>query len=236
VLEIGAGLGSLTVALARTGAEVLALEVDPRLVLALREAVDSFERVQVVVADAMRADWPSLLGDSDGWIVVANLPYNVAVPVVMGILQDAPMVARMVVMVQREVGERLAATPGHPRYGAVSVRVAYLAEARVIRPVSRSVFWPQPNVDSVLVSIVRQPPPVIVDEAALWRTIEVSFGQRRKSMRGALRRLGLEPDEAADVLAHCGLSPLSRPEQLGIREFGCIAERARPLFSTAPER
>ena len=139
MLEIGAGLGSLTVVLARTGADVLAMEVDPRLIPALREAVSGFERVRVIEGDAMRTEWPSLLR-GDGWVVVANLPYNVAVPVVMGILQDAPMVDRMLVMVQREVGERLAAGPGDARYGAVSVRMAFRAEARVIRSVSRSVF------------------------------------------------------------------------------------------------
>jgi len=222
VLEIGAGLGSLTVALARTGADVLAMEVDPRLIPALREAVSSFERVRVIEGDAMRTEWPSLLR-GDGWVVVANLPYNVAVPVVMGILQDAPMVDRMLVMVQREVGERLAAGPGDARYGAVSVRVAFRAEARVIRSVSRSVFWPVPNVDSVLVSILRRPSGVNVDEPALWRTIQSAFGQRRKSMRGALRRLGFEPDRAAAVLGECGLSPLARPEELGLRDFACIA-------------
>ena len=222
MLEIGAGLGSLTVALARTGADVLAMEVDPRLIPALREAVSGFERVRVIEGDAMRTEWPSLLR-GDGWVVVANLPYSVAVPVVMGILQDAPTVDRMLVMVQREVGERLAAGPGDARYGAVSVRVAFRAEARVIRSVSRSVFWPVPNVDSVLVSILRRPSGVTVDEPALWRTIQSAFGQRRKSMRGALRRLGFEPDRAAAVLGECGLSPLARPEELGLRDFACIA-------------
>jgi len=215
---------------------VLAVEVDPRLVPALEESVGGIDAVRVMVVDATRADWRSLLGEDPGWIAVANLPYNVAVPVVMKLLEEAPMVDRLLVMVQREVGERLAAPPGHPRYGAVSVRVAYRAEARVIRPVTRSVFWPEPNVDSVLVSIVRRPPPADVDQAALWRTIEVSFSQRRKSMRGALRRLGLGPAEAEAVLAACGLAPLSRPEQLSLSDFACIADRALPSSGAAPAR
>ena len=118
----------------------------------------------------------------------------------------------------------------------VFLRVAYLARAKVVRPVSRSVFWPQPRVDSVLVSIVRRPPPVAVDESALWRTIDVAFGQRRKSMRGALRRLGLAPELAADVLAACDVDELARPEQLGLAEFACLTERAFALLPPADQR
>jgi 16S rRNA (adenine1518-N6/adenine1519-N6)-dimethyltransferase len=222
--------------LAQAGAEVLALEIDPRLVRALEEVVGGWDSVTVVAADALKADWASLLSRDGPWAVVANLPYNVAVPVVMGILQGAPMVERMLVMVQREVGERLAAAPGAERYGAVSLRLSYRAEARVVRAVSRSVFWPQPNVDSVLVSITRRKPPVEVDEDALWRTVKVAFGQRRKSMRGALRRLGLPPARVEEVLSACGLNPLVRPEELGLIEFACIAERARPFLPSPGPR
>ncbi len=160
-------------------------------------------------------------------MVVANLPYNVSVPVVMRILDGAPQVQRLLVMVQREVGERLAAAPGDRRYGAVSVRVAYRATARVVRSVSRTVFWPPPGVDSVLVSIARRPPPVAVDEPALWRTLEVSFSQRRKTMRSALLRLGLDADEARRALDECGIAPLERPERLDVYQFACLAERWR---------
>jgi 16S rRNA (adenine1518-N6/adenine1519-N6)-dimethyltransferase len=130
----------------------------------------------------------------------------------------------MLVMVQREVGERLAAGAGEPQYGAVSLRVAYRAEAKVARRVPRSVFWPQPNVDSVLVSLVRRPPPVDVDETALWRVIKEAFSQRRKTIRGAMVRLGLSASEAAGVLARCGIKPSARPEELGLPEFACLAQ------------
>ena len=226
VLEIGAGLGSLTFELARSGAEVVAVEVDRRLAGALEEASANVPNIRVVVADATKTDWSRLLRRGE-WVVVANLPYNVSVPVVMRILNDEPRVHRMLVMVQREVGERLAAGPGEPRYGAVSVRVAYRATARVVRPVARTVFWPPPGVDSVLVAIVRRPPPVAVDEQALWRTIEVAFAQRRKTMRSALIRLGLDPDEARRTLDACGISPMERPERLDVRQFACLAKRRR---------
>ncbi len=233
VLEVGAGLGALTVALAQTGAEVVAVERDPRLIPALDEVVGSFPRVRIVAQDALTADWRSLLRGRP-WVVVANLPYNVAVPVVMGLLESEPRVSRLVVMVQREVGERLCAAPGHPQFGAVSLRVAYRAEAHVIRRVPPSVFWPRPNVESVLVSMARRPPPVKVDQAALWRTIEVSFQQRRKTMRGAMIRLGLDSGRAEEALRQCGIRASQRPEELGLAEFACLAERWRALAPRPP--
>lgn len=224
-MEVGAGLGSLTRALAERGAHVLAIEIDRKLAPALEEAVGDFDRVRLEVADALTADWGSLLDGPGPWTMAANLPYNVAVPVVMRVLAEEPRVERFVIMVQREVGERLAAGPGEPQFGALSLRVAYRAEPRIVRRVSRTVFWPQPNVDSVLVSLVRRPPPVDVDEKALWTVIGGAFEQRRKTVRGAMLRLGLGPGEAAQVLASCRIDPRTRPERLGLHEFACLAER-----------
>jgi 16S rRNA (adenine1518-N6/adenine1519-N6)-dimethyltransferase len=223
VVEIGAGLGSLTVALAQTAGEVLALELDRGLLPALREVVDGLPRVRVVAADALRVNWAALLGPGD-WKMVANLPYNVAVPVVMRILEDQPRIARLFVMVQREVGERLVAATGDEQYGAVSVRVAYRAEGRVVRRVPKTVFWPEPKIESVLVSLVRRPPPVSVDESALWRVVEEAFGQRRKTVANALVRLGVERPKAESILRQCGLPLTVRPEQLDLAAFACVAE------------
>jgi 16S rRNA (adenine1518-N6/adenine1519-N6)-dimethyltransferase len=223
VLEVGPGLGSLTVALAQTGAEVVAVEVDVRLIPALREALEGFDRVRVVVDDAARADWGMILA-GEPWVMVANLPYNVAVPVVMRVLDEEPRIRRLLVMVQREVGERLAAGPGDEQYGAVSVRVAYRADARVVRAVARSVFWPRPNVDSVLVLMERRPPSVRVDEGALWAVIREAFAQRRKTIRSALVRLGMSRDAASQALSACGIGPQARPEELGLEAFACVAD------------
>ena len=225
VLEVGAGLGSLTAALAGAGARVVAVELDRALVPPLQELFPDGESVRIEAMDAMSADWARLLEGASVWKVVANLPYNVAVPVVIRMLVEEPRVERMVVMVQREVGERLAAGPGGRQYGAVSLRVAYRAEARVVRQVSRSVFWPQPNVDSVLVSLIRRRPPVRVDEGPLWRLVAEAFGQRRKTMRNALVRLGLSPEAARDLLEECGVAPMARPEELGLVEFARLAGR-----------
>jgi 16S rRNA (adenine1518-N6/adenine1519-N6)-dimethyltransferase len=223
VVEVGPGLGSLTVALGATGANVLAVEVDPSLSPALHEVVGESRNVSVVVADALRVDWGELL-EGNGWTMVANLPYNVAVPVVMRVLDEEPRVGRLLVMVQREVGERLAAGPGQPQFGAVSLKVAYRARARVVRRVPASVFWPRPNVESVLVWMERHPPPVEVDQSALWRVISEAFGQRRKNIRGAMVRLGLDRPTAEEILAACGVDPEARPERMGLEQFACLAE------------
>lgn len=227
VVEVGAGLGSLTVPLAAAGAEVVAVEIDEGLAPALREVSGSQERVRVVIGDALRLHWSAVLPGSGPWSLVANLPYNVAVPVVMRVLETEPRIKRLLVMVQREVGERLAAGPGDEQYGAVSLRVAYRAEARVVRKVPRTVFWPQPNVESVLVELVRRPPPVRADREVLFDLIRVAFEQRRKTMRGALLRWGMDPERAIDALAACRVAPTARPEELGLGEFACLARRAR---------
>jgi 16S rRNA (adenine1518-N6/adenine1519-N6)-dimethyltransferase len=211
------------VALAAAGAEVLALEVDPALLPPLKEVARPYPGVRVEMVDATRADWVSLLGPGD-WRMASNLPYNVAVPVVMGLLEGAPNVNPLLVMVQREVGERLAAGPGEPAYGAVSVRVAYRARARVDRRVSPSVFWPEPNVESVVVRLERRPPPVDVDPRALFRLIGEGFAQRRKTLAGALVRLGMDRTSARRVLERAGLDPRIRAEALGLDDFARLAE------------
>ncbi len=223
VVEVGAGLGSLTLALAATGASVLAIEFDRRLVAALREVVDGIPAVEVLQADAMKLDWGAVLGESS-WTMTSNLPYNIAVPVTLDMLESAPGVDRFVVMVQREVGERLAAGPGDEAYGAVSVRVAYRALARIVRRIPATVFWPAPKVESVLVRLDRlEEPPVDADPEKLFRVVEAGFAQRRKTMRNALRRLGLGAPEADEVLTGCGIDPRARAESLGLSEFARIA-------------
>lgn len=219
----------MTVALAEAGARVVAVEVDPTLAPPLEEVTAPFPEVRVVVMDALAADWGALLEGDGVWSMVANLPYNVAVPLVMRVLEQEPRVDTFTVMVQREVGERLAARAREPQYGGVSLRVAYRGEARVIRRIPRSVFWPEPRVDSVLVRIVRRPPPVRVDEEALFRAIAVAFSERRKTMRAALIRLGLDAEAAESVLKRCGVARTARPEELGLEQFACLASAAQKL-------
>ena len=218
VVEIGAGLGSLTLALADTGADVTAVEVDAGIVPVLRDVVADRSNVSVVEADAMRADWPALLAGSDRWTLVANLPYNVATPLVCDMLDDVPAIRSMLVMVQREVAERLAAPPGNKQYGAVSVKVAYWANARVVGHVPASVFVPRPNVESALVRIERREPPD-VDRDTLFTLVRTAFGQRRKMLR---RSLADTVDPA--VFEAAGVSPEARPEQLAIGDWVRLAD------------
>ena len=227
VVEIGAGFGSLTVMLAAAGADVVAVEVDRRLVAALAEVTVETPSVRVLHADAMKLDWAAELGAGDRrWTLCANLPYNIAVPLVLDTLAGVPSIHRWVVMVQREVGERLVAVPGDEHFGAVSLRVAYGSSASVTRRVQAAVFWPRPKVDSVIVRLDRlDRPPVDVEQASLWRVVDGAFAERRKTMRNALRRLGLGAGEADEVLASAGVATNARPEELDLAAFAAIAER-----------
>jgi 16S rRNA (adenine1518-N6/adenine1519-N6)-dimethyltransferase len=208
--EIGAGLGSLTLALAETGARVKAVEVDRGVVPALREVVEHLDHVRVVEADAMALDWHLLLGPHTDWVLVANLPYNVATPLVCDVLDGVPAVSRLLVMVQREVAERFTAGPGSKQYGAVSVKIAHWATARIVGDVPASVFVPRPNVESSLVEIVRHDPPS-GDPEALFALVRTAFGQRRKMLRRSLAEV-VTPDQ----FAAAGVDPQARPEQLDL--------------------
>jgi 16S rRNA (adenine1518-N6/adenine1519-N6)-dimethyltransferase len=223
VVEIGAGLGALTLALAETGARVTAVEVDQHLLGVLRAEVEG-HGVRVVHDDALTLDWSALLAGDDAveapaWSLVANLPYNVAVPVLMRVLDEAPQVSSMLVMVQREVGERLAASPRTKAYGAVSVKVAYHAAASVVGRVPPAVFVPRPTVESVLVRIVRRPhvavDPATVSAERLFTVVRAGFAHRRKMLRRVLADV-VSP--AAFVAA--AVDPAARAEELSISDWG----------------
>jgi 16S rRNA (adenine1518-N6/adenine1519-N6)-dimethyltransferase len=221
VVEIGAGLGSLTLALAESGARVVAVEVDRGVVPVLREVVAGTP-VEVVEADALILDWDDLLGRGGDWALVANLPYNVATPLVVRVLEEAPQVSSLLVMVQREVGERLAAVPGDPAYGAVSVKVAYWTTAAVVGRVPATVFVPRPKVASVLVRLVRRSAPAVpatdVPYERLFHVVRAGFGQRRKMLRRSLAGL-VEPE----AFAAAGVAPEARAEDLGVEAWGRLA-------------
>jgi 16S rRNA (adenine1518-N6/adenine1519-N6)-dimethyltransferase len=224
VLEIGPGAGSLTLALAATGASVTAVELDRHLIPVL-ESVLAGKGVRLVQGDAMTLDWTDLLGTLPGWVLVANLPYNVATPLVADLLDDVRVIDRMLVMVQREVGERLVAGPGDEGYGAVSVKVAYWAEASIAGRVSPQVFHPRPRVESVLVSIRRRPAPAVdpdyVAAADLFAVVRAGFATRRKMLRNSLAGVVDEPG-----FERAGVSPQSRPEELGVEEWARLAHEA----------
>ncbi|HUR17385.1 MAG TPA: 16S rRNA (adenine(1518)-N(6)/adenine(1519)-N(6))-dimethyltransferase RsmA [Acidimicrobiales bacterium] len=221
VVEIGAGLGSLTLALAGTGAEVVAVELDRYLTPVLRSIVEPVG-VRVVEGDARTLAWGEVLGTDDGWALVANLPYNVATPLVLDLLAGVPAIGRMLVMVQREVGERLAAGAGGNAYGAVSVKLAYRATAKVVGRVPATVFLPRPNVESVLVEVVRRPAPAVdVDHHELFALVQAGFAHRRKMLRRSLAGL-----VGPEVFAAAGVRPEARAEELDIATWGKLAQCA----------
>lgn len=215
VVEVGAGLGSLTLALAETGAPVTAVEIDRHLRPILERVVDGLD-VRVVAGDAMALDWDALLADHPRWALVANLPYNVATPLVLDLLRDVPAIERMLVMVQLEAGERLVAGPGTPAYGIPSVKVALRAEARLVGKVGPDVFLPRPRVDSALVEIVRRPEPATdADSDRLVALVERAFNQRRKMLRRSLA--GIVTPEQFEA---AGIDPQDRPERLSVEDWG----------------
>jgi 16S rRNA (adenine1518-N6/adenine1519-N6)-dimethyltransferase len=187
VLEIGAGLGSLTLALLERDARVLALERDRKLQAAFEQVVSGHGDVQVVTGDALDVDFTALLGTGT-WRCVSNLPYNVATPVIVRLLEQAPSIESALVMVQREVAERLVAVPGSRAYGAVSVRIGYYAHAKIAGIVPRTVFVPAPKVDSALVELVRHdaPPVDVPSPERLFELVRAGFAHRRKMLRRTL--------------------------------------------------
>lgn len=219
VVEIGAGVGSLTLALTDTGAEVTAIETDRYLIPVLEEVL-SGTGVRLIQADATQLDWHELLAGHPTWSLVANLPYNIATPLVLDLLDEVTSIREMLVMVQREAGERLAAPVGKRAYGIPSVKVAYHADAEVVGRVAPAVFIPRPRVDSVLVRIVRRERPAVdADPDLLFSLVREAFGQRRKMLR---RSLGSRVD--AEMFEQAGLRGDERPEQLDIGAWGRLAD------------
>lgn len=218
VLEIGAGAGSLTLGLVAVAETVTAIEVDRRLLPVLDEMLTGVSNVKVIAADALEIDLSAI----DARILVANLPYNIAVPVVLRVLEQAPAIETLVVMTQREVGERLVAGPGSKTYGQVSVITAYFAAAALVAKVSRRAFWPVPTVDSVLVRLDRVTPPVDVDRHLLFRVVKAAFAQRRKTLRNALAAAGYAG--VTDALGAVGLDLTVRAEDVGLATFVALAQ------------
>jgi 16S rRNA (adenine1518-N6/adenine1519-N6)-dimethyltransferase len=225
VLEVGPGLGSLTLGLLATGARVVAVEIDPKLAERLPKTVadrgpEVAGRLQVVAADALRVTKDDL---PEPTALVANLPYNVAVPVVLHLLAEVPSLRSGLVMVQTEVAERMAAGPGSRIYGVPSVKLAWYGPARKVAAVPRSVFWPVPNVDSALVAFERGDAPASDDRDRLFGLVDAAFSQRRKTLRAALAGWAGSAERAGELLTAAGIDPKTRGEQLDVHDFARLA-------------
>ncbi|MEV4144542.1 16S rRNA (adenine(1518)-N(6)/adenine(1519)-N(6))-dimethyltransferase RsmA [Amycolatopsis sp. NPDC049691] len=225
VLEVGPGLGSLTLGLLATGAHVVAVEIDPKLAERLPKTVaergpEAAARLRVVGADALRVTREEL---GEPTALVANLPYNVAVPVVLHLLAEVPSLKSGLVMVQTEVADRMAAGPGSRIYGVPSVKLAWYGPARKVAAVPRSVFWPVPNVDSALVAFERGDAPASEDRDRLFGLVDAAFSQRRKTLRAALAGWAGSAERAGELLTAAGIDPKTRGEQLDVHDFARIA-------------
>ena len=238
VIEVGPGLGSLTLALLPVVDRVVAVEVDPVLAAALPATVAAHARslggrLAVVQADALTVqDLPG----PPPTALVANLPYNVSVPVVLRFLELFPGLRTLLVMVQLEVAERLAAPPGSRTYGVPSVKAAWYADVRLAGQVSRRVFWPAPNVDSGLVALTRRPPPsTTATREEVFACIDAAFAQRRKTLRAALAPWAGSPARAESALVAAGVDPRARGEQLDVTAFAAVAAaRSHAAPETTP--
>lgn len=227
VIEVGPGLGSLTLALLPEVRRVVAVEIDPALAAELPATVAArapglAERLEVVHADAMKlADVPGPAPTA----LVANLPYNVAVPVVLHLLAALPSLRTALVMVQAEVADRMTAAPGSKIYGVPSVKLAWYGEARRAGAVGRAVFWPAPNVDSGLVAFTRrEPPPTAASREEVFAVVDAAFAQRRKTLRAALAGWAGSAAAAEEALRAAGVDPRARGEALDVAAFARIAE------------
>ena len=227
VLEVGPGLGSLTLALLESVDRVLAVEIDPVLAAALPATVATYapslaDRCQVLEADALRV---TSLPDPQPTALVANLPYNVSVPVLLHLMALLPSLRHGLVMVQSEVADRLAAGPGSRTYGVPSVKAAWYASVRRAGTVGRNVFWPTPNVDSGLVAWEhRDPPEVSVSRQQVFAVVDAAFAQRRKTLRSTLKAMAGSAEAAEAALAYAEVSPMARGESLDVVQFARIAE------------
>ena len=227
VLEVGPGLGSLTLGLLGSVSHVVAVEVDPALAAALPQTVAAYapdfaQRLQVVEADALRL---TSLSGPPPTALVANLPYNVSVPVLLHLMALLPSLRKGLVMVQSEVADRLAAPPGSRTYGVPSVKAAWFASVRRSGTVGRNVFWPAPNVDSGLVAWEHRDPPVAtVSRSEVFSVVDAAFAQRRKTLRSTLKAYAGSAEAAEVALAHAGVDHMARGESLAIEDFARIAE------------
>jgi 16S rRNA (adenine1518-N6/adenine1519-N6)-dimethyltransferase len=234
VLEVGAGLGTLTEALAAHAGAVTAIEVDRRLLQVLSARLAGYRNVRIVEGDALHADLAALLAEAEQTLVaacggarkvVANLPYNIAAPLLVRVLDPALSIRRLVVTVQREVAERVVARPGTPAYGRLTVAIQYRAAARIVSRLPPGAFLPAPDVESAVVLLVphAEPPVSVHDEAALFRVVAAGFGHRRKTLANALAQgLDMTPAAAEAACRAAGVNPRSRAETLDLPSFAAL--------------
>ncbi|WP_019553993.1 16S rRNA (adenine(1518)-N(6)/adenine(1519)-N(6))-dimethyltransferase RsmA [Propionispira raffinosivorans] len=226
VLEIGAGIGTLTQGLAEAKANVIAVELDKRLPDVLAHTLDGYENVKIVQGDILKVNIPEITGGGS-FKVVANLPYYITTPIVMALLEQRLPMTKLVTMVQKEVALRMVANPGKKDYGALSVAVQYYTKPKIVLDVPPYSFIPAPDVDSVVICCeVRQKPPVdVADEKMFFRVVKAAFCQRRKTLNNALKTMGIDKETVMEILQQSGIDGVRRGETLSLTEFAVIANQ-----------
>ncbi len=224
VLEIGPGIGTLTQGLLEAGAEVTAVELDKKMPAVLAETLRGYEHLNIVQGDILKTDIPALMGDKP-FKVAANLPYYITTPILLKLLEQKLPITRIVTMVQKEVAERMTASPGGKDYGALSVAVQYHTEPEIVLDVPPSCFFPAPEVDSAVVACtIRKTPAVTMeDEALFFRVVKAAFGQRRKTLSNALKPLGFPKEKIESALLGAKVDAARRGETLSLAEFATVA-------------
>ena len=239
-IEVGPGIGALTEHLARAAKKVVSFEIDQRLLPVLEDTLSPYDNVKIVHSDILKADVPAVIAEEmpgiEDIMVVANLPYYVTTPILMKLLNDRLPIRGFVVMMQKEVADRITAKPGTKAYGSLSIAIQYYCTAEVAMVVPKTVFMPQPNVDSAVIRLIRheKPPVEVIDEDFLFEVSRASFAQRRKTILNNLQN-GLpngkqKKDEIIRALEQVGVDPTRRGETLSIEEFGRLADALHPYF------
>ncbi|MED1471870.1 16S rRNA (adenine(1518)-N(6)/adenine(1519)-N(6))-dimethyltransferase RsmA [Bacillus salipaludis] len=239
-IEIGPGIGALTEQLARSSKKVVAFEIDQRLLPILKDTLDPYSNVKVIHQDVLKADVKEVIKDEfqtiDDLMVVANLPYYVTTPIIMKILEEHLPIRGIVVMLQKEVADRISASPGTKDYGSLSIAVQYYTEAETVMIVPKTVFVPQPNVDSAVIRLTRRTTPAVTvkDEGFFFQVTRASFAQRRKTLLNNLTSQlpdgKQKKEQILEALGGCGIDPTRRGETLSLEEFGRLSDALYPYF------
>ncbi|MBI0581132.1 16S rRNA (adenine(1518)-N(6)/adenine(1519)-N(6))-dimethyltransferase RsmA [Neobacillus cucumis] len=239
-IEIGPGIGALTEQLARSSKRVVAFEIDQRLLPILKDTLDPYSNVKVIHQDVLKADVKEVIKDEfqtiDDLMVVANLPYYVTTPIIMKILEEHLPIRGIVVMLQKEVADRISASPGTKDYGSLSIAVQYYTEAETVMIVPKTVFVPQPNVDSAVIRLTRRTTPAVTvkDEGFFFQVTRASFAQRRKTLLNNLTSQlpdgKQKKEQILEALGGCGIDPTRRGETLSLEEFGRLSDALYPYF------
>ena len=237
VLEVGPGIGVLTQVLCERAGRVVAVEIDRGLLPVLAETLEDYDNVDVVQGDILKLDLPQFFEDKalgKKVKVVANLPYYITTPIIMNFFEQKLPVERIVVMVQKEVAERMQAVPSTKAYGTLSIAVQYYAKAKIVTTVSSNSFYPSPNVDSAVIALVRREKPAVDvgDEELFFRVVKAGFAQRRKTLPNTLSStMGIEKDLLRKALAVAGIDPMRRGESLSLEEFARLTDAIGEILS-----